>query len=199
MPTKTHAEVFVIESLSPDDERQSRYEGRILTDILRLSLKDCEYRYIRTKRELMWAVQLFIDSHFRYLHISTHGDPTTMFTTLDKVTFAELGKLLRPALHDRRLFISACSMTNQDLADEILLGSGCYSLVGPRKDVAFGDAALLWASFYHLMFKRNKKAMKRSDIIEIVKSVATTFGVPLRYYSASKTEKAGYKIRDVKP
>jgi hypothetical protein len=199
MSVKTHPEVFIIESLSEADERACRYEGRILADILRMSLKDCEYRYIRTKRELMWAIQLFIDSDFRYLHISSHGNKSNMSTTLDRVRFAELGQLLRPALAKRRLFISACSMTNETLAGEIMPGSGCFSLIGPQKDVEFGDAALLWASFYHLMFKRNKRAMKRADIIEIVQRVATTFGVPLRYYSASKTENRGYRFRAVSP
>ncbi|MBB5034250.1 hypothetical protein [Prosthecobacter vanneervenii] len=194
----THPEVFIIESLNPDDERASRFEGRIISDILHLSGKQCEYRYIRTKRELMWAVQTFIDSDFRYLHISSHGNPTTMFTTLDTLPFADFAQIVRPALRNRRLFISACSMTNTALADAIMPGSGCYSLIGPRKDVYFADAALLWASFYHLMFKRNEAAMKRADIIDTVHSVASTFDVPLRYYSASNDVK-GYKTRGVKP
>src|SRR5436853_239748 len=134
----THPKLFIIESLSVPDESEARFEGRILADILRMSLKHCEYRYIRTKRELMWAIQLFIESDFRYLHISSHGSASHMSTTLDKIAFAELGRLLRPALAKRRLFISACSMTNKKLADEIMPGSGCYSIIGPRLDVEFG-------------------------------------------------------------
>lgn len=190
---KTCPEVFIIESLDSDDETESRYEGRIISDILRLSGKKCEYRYIRTKRELKWAVKIFFDSEFRYLHISSHGNSTNMFTTLDELPFSDFAKIVRPALKKRRLFISACSMTNSAFADAIMPGSGCYSIIGPKEGVLFGDAALLWASFYHLMFNRNEKAMKNSDISNIVHSVASTFDVPLRYYSAS-TDQKGYKI-----
>lgn len=177
-----------------------RFEGRIISDILRLSGKTCEYRYIRTKRELMWALNLFVESGFRYLHLSCHGNPTTMFTTLDALSFSELGILLRPALEKKqRLFVSACSMTNTDLADAIMPSTGCQSIVGPRKNIEFGDAALLWASFYHLMFKRNGEAMNRSDIIEVVESISTTFKVQLRYYSRDSSEPNGYSIRAARP
>lgn len=189
----TYPEVFIIESLDSDDETESRHEGRIIWDILRLSGKKCEYRYIRTKKELKWAVKFFLDSKFRYLHISSHGNSTKMFTTLDKLPFADFAEIVRPALKKRRLFISACSKTNSALAGAIMPGSGCYSIIGPKKDILFGDAVLLWASFYHLMFNRNEKAIKNSDISNIVHSVASTFDVPLRYYSAS-TDQKGYKI-----
>jgi len=38
----SHSEVFIIESLNFDDERDSRFEGRIISDILALSGKKCE-------------------------------------------------------------------------------------------------------------------------------------------------------------
>ena len=196
---RSYPEVFIIESLASSDETAVPYEGQLIRDVLRMSGKHCEYRYIRTRRELMWAVQLFRDSQYRYLHLSGHGSPSGYATTLDKINLDELGQLLRPALRDRRLFISACSMTNTELANSVIPGSGCYSIVGPRKDIAFGHAFLLWASFYHLMFKRNEKAMKRADIISTVHCIATTFDVPLRYYSASRSEKRGYRIRAVNP
>jgi hypothetical protein len=36
-----------------------------------------------------------------------------------------------------------CEMTTTKLADELLLGSGCYSVIGPVESVYFSDAALL--------------------------------------------------------
>lgn len=44
-------EVFIVESLTFADERSERFEGRIISQILSLSGKNCEYYYIRTKRE----------------------------------------------------------------------------------------------------------------------------------------------------
>lgn len=41
----TKPEVFIIESLRFDDERQDRFEGQIIKKILALSGKNCEYYY----------------------------------------------------------------------------------------------------------------------------------------------------------
>jgi len=76
-------EILIIESLSFEDERAERFEGRIISQILALSGKECEYRYIRTKRELKALLGQFASSRYRYLHLSCHGDRSTMFTTLD--------------------------------------------------------------------------------------------------------------------
>jgi hypothetical protein len=44
----TEPKVFIIESLEFDDEEKGRYEGGILSDILRLSGIETQYFYIRT-------------------------------------------------------------------------------------------------------------------------------------------------------
>ena len=75
-------EVFIVESLSFADEREGRFEGRILSKILALSQKQCEYRYIRTKPELKAVLEQFASTHYRYLHLSCHGNDTSMSTTL---------------------------------------------------------------------------------------------------------------------
>jgi hypothetical protein len=59
----TQAEVFIIESLDFDDKRNHRFEGRIISDILALSGKQCEYRYIRTKREFKEVLKQFSSEH----------------------------------------------------------------------------------------------------------------------------------------
>lgn len=73
---RTSPRVFIIESLSLHDERNERFEGRILKQILRLGGKESRYYYIRTRRELEKIVILFGKSGFRYLHISCHGNTT---------------------------------------------------------------------------------------------------------------------------
>ena len=58
-------EIFIIESLEFDDERAERFEGRIISEILTLSGKHCEYCYIRTKRELKELLNQFETSRYR--------------------------------------------------------------------------------------------------------------------------------------
>jgi hypothetical protein len=46
----TSPNVFIIESLKFDDERDDTFEGRLLSEILHLGGKTSEYFYIRTRR-----------------------------------------------------------------------------------------------------------------------------------------------------
>src|SRR5438105_1555508 len=140
-------QVFIIESLTLTDERADLFEGRILEQILALSGKECCYYYVRTKRELKEIIKEFSASG------SAHANATGIATTFDRLSFAELGDILRPFLKRRRVFFSACKMAKKPLAVQLLSRSECYSVMGPSKNVAFADAALLWSSFYHLMFR----------------------------------------------
>jgi len=191
-------EVFIIESLSFDDEKQNLFEGRVLSQILHLSDKKSIYYYIRTKAELERVLDIFKKSDYRYLHISCHGSRYAMHTTIDTIPFAELQKMLCPVLNGNRLFLSACSMTNRSLAKKILLNSKCFSIVGPENKVNFNDAAILWASFYHLMFKSNARVMKHLKVKENVQEVASIFNVYMNYYQKSIT-KSGFTSKLIKP
>jgi hypothetical protein len=82
--------------------------------------------------------------------------------------------------------MSSCSVVNKDLANEIIPKSECYSIIGPKKDIEFRDAAIMWASFYHLMFKKNKRNMFRDGLIENMQKVVNTFEQPLNYFSISR-------------
>jgi hypothetical protein len=180
--------VFIIESLTLKDEANKRFEGRILKQILRLSGKESAYYYIRTRRELERIARLFGRSGFRYLHISCHGNSNEMATTFGSISFPELGHILRPHLRDRRVFLSACEMTTRSLARELISGSGCYSVIGPSDAVRFGDAAILWSSFYHLMFRTNESAMQRKWILAHLRKTTKLFRVRMNYFARSRKQ-----------
>ena len=65
----TKPNVFIIESLDFDDEKNNMYEGKVLSQILELNGIESEYYYIRTKQELDEIVDKFEDSGYRYLHL----------------------------------------------------------------------------------------------------------------------------------
>src|SRR5436309_4172483 len=94
-------EIFIIESLNFDDERAERFEGRIISKILALGGKQCEYFYIRTRKEFKAILEQYASSHYRYLHLSCHGNADSMYTTLDPIPFSELAGLIRPYLRKR--------------------------------------------------------------------------------------------------
>ena len=192
-------EIFIIESLKFKDERAELFEGRIISQILALSGKQCEYFYIRTKRELEELLDQFASSSYRYLHLSCHGEPGTIFTTLDEIPFSEFGPLIKPYLHKRRLFVSACSATNRALADSIMPNSGCYSILGPDQDIYFNDAAVLWASFYHVMFKADSDAMKYKIIRAKAQEVSDMYRVKLKLIGHDDEDSEGYTIKTITP
>lgn len=196
--TMSIPQVFIIESLDFKDEINNLYEGRILSDILHLNNKKSIYYYIRTKQELKEVVKIFSESNFRYLHLSCHGSIDSMFTTLDQIPFSKLAEILCPYLEKKRLFISACSMTNRNLAKEIIPKSKCYSIVGPNRKIPFSDSAILWAAFYHLMFNISHKSMKRENILNTGQDIVNTFKVGLNYYSRSNN-KSRFKFKKLVP
>lgn len=157
------------------------------------------YYYIRTKKELKKLLRRFNRSEYRYLHLSCHGDAESISTTLESIPFSELAKLMRPYLRKRRLFISACSAVNHNLAKAIIPTSECLSIIGSAEDVLFSDAAIIWASFYHLMFREDPKKMIRVNILSTLRNVANTFGVSINYFSISKRSEEGYKKTEILP
>jgi hypothetical protein len=185
--------VFIIESLGLADEKADRFEGGLLSKMLQLSGSHPEYMYLRTKRELQKALQLFADSRFRYLHISCHGRKNGLDLTLDSLKFKELSKLLKPVLSRKRVFFSSCSVMNEQCAGALFPGSGCLSLIGPSKAIYFDRAAIFWSAFYHLMLRDEARSMKGNHLQQATSVLQQLFGVHMRYFSASVSAKSGFK------
>ena len=189
----TKPEVFIIESLDPDDEGNGRFEGSIISRILKLHGKSPKYRYVRTREQFESAALQFGKSRYRYLHISAHAESERMCTTnQDEVDYDELAEILNPHLRGRRLFLSACSMAHEDLAKEIIPCSGCCSVIGPNEDILFSDAAILWSAIYHLMFSENDRAMSHAALKKHLINTTKLFNVGVSYFSKSKKLKRGY-------
>lgn len=189
----TKADIFIIESLSPDDEGNGRFEGQLISHVARLHGKQPAYRYVRTRDAFEKAIKAFLRSDFRYLHISAHADLEGIATTnQDEVSNRELGEMLGKRFADRRLFLSACSIVHKQMAADIIPVTGCYSVVGPRQDIGFAEAAVFWPALYHLMFERDDRAMSRATLATNLKKVAMLFDVEIGYYARSASRKAGF-------
>jgi hypothetical protein len=190
--TITHPKVFIIESLDFKDEKNGHFEGEVISKILNFSSIEHKYYYIRTRQEFEHVIGLFKKSKYRYLHISCHGNSNALYTTLDEIPFNELELIFEDALDNKRLFLSACSVTNSKLADVVLKDTNCYSLIGPAKDINMDDAAIFWAAFYQIMFKKNPKGMNKARLENTLQSLLSAFEVPIKYYSASESSKRGW-------
>jgi hypothetical protein len=192
---KTTRGLFIIESLNRADE-ESRREGVIIQRILALSESlPVKYIYIRTAAELSMALGEFKSSNYRYLHISCHGSRDSISLTLDPLRFQDFVPIVTPYLKARRLFFSACSVVNPVLADYLMKQSGCNSIIGPCRKINFGDALLMWASFYHLASRDEKESKLLGGKIRwALRRVQHSFGQEFRYY---RTAKGGWKQEDI--
>lgn len=191
MPTK--ADIFIIESLNPDDEGNGRFEGPHIAHIARLHGKQPIYRYVRTRDQLEQAVAECLASDYRYLHVSAHADREGIATTnRDDISNGELGEMLGRGFAGRRLFLSACSIVHKAMAAEIIPPTQCFSVVGPRQDIGFAEAAVFWPAVYHLMFEVDARSMKRAALAANLKKVATLFDVEIGYFSRSSSRKRGF-------
>ncbi len=194
MPTKPS--LFIIESFSFEEERQGLIEGNILSQILNLCGVNSDYYFIRTEKELIEVIKIFKASTHRYLHISCHGNDDLIGLALENLRFTRFGDIVAPSLKGRRLFLSACKAVNRNLANQVL-GEGCFSIVGPKGSVRFSDAAIMWASFYHMLFrsleKENKTGIKQSDIEHLLGEVVDTFEHPMRFYYPNQNHTQFYR------
>jgi hypothetical protein len=184
--------VFIIESLEFEDEEKGYFEGEIISKILNLSKIEHKYYYVRTKAEIEHLLDEFVRLNYRYLHISCHGSTDSISTTLDIIKFEELSIMVADKLDRKRLFLSSCLSTNDNLADSILSITDCFSIIGPDKKIYMDDAAIFWASFYQIMFKRNPNAMKREKLESLLRELKALHKIPLKYYSTSHSSKKGW-------
>jgi len=189
----TIADVYIIESLDPDDEGNGRLEGVFLSHVLRLHGKSPKYQYVRTRKEFEKAIRAFGKSGYRYLHLSCHGDPEGLCTTnQEEIDFNELADMLKPHMQGRRLFVSACKMVNEDLAKAIIPDRGCFSVVGPISDIAFTDSAVVWAAIYHLAFSEDSDRMKRDRLRVKLEQACKLFDVSFAFFAKTSGLKRGY-------
>ncbi len=186
----TVAEVFIIESLTLRDETKQRHEGAVLASVLKMCGKKPMYYYIRTKAELEHLADEFDASGYRYLHLSCHGNDTSLDTTLDPITYTEFAKIFKDRLKGRRLFVSACSAGNELFAETVGgKNSELISVAAPSQDIDFDDAVAFWSSFYVKTFKQNAKSMNSNRVADILKSLAVFFNAPIHFSKRHKDTK----------
>jgi len=147
------------------------------------------YYYIRTKAELVHLAEEFDASGYRYLHLSCHGNDTSLDTTLDSITYAEFAKIFKDRLKGRRLFVSACSAGNELFAETVGgNNSDLISVAAPSEDIDFDDAVAFWSSFYVRTFKQNAKSMNSNRVADSLKSLAVFFKAPIHFSKRGKNK-----------
>jgi len=173
----TVPEVFILESLSFEDEEAQRFEGKLLADLLRLAGKNPVYYYFRTEQELVEMAQKFRVSKCRYLHLSCHGSAEIIQTTLGDIPITKFADIFEDRLKLRRLFISACEIGSGFLTNHVIAKNrGMHSIASPVDKILFSRAVAIWGAFYVRMFDLNSTSMSSKDIGILLTDLCRLFG-----------------------
>lgn len=179
----TKPDVFILESLSFDDEVAQRYEGKVLADLLRLADKKPAYYYFRTERELIELTQLFRHSTYRYLHLSCHGSRDYIHTTIEDIPVKRFAEIFEGHLKLRRLFVSACGVGSGFLSNYVgSANKGMHSIASPVDQILFSRAVAVWAAFYIRMFDFNDQSMSSKQIGFLLADLSRLFDVRFNWY-----------------
>lgn len=184
--------VFIIESNDIEDEKNDRFEGRILKEVLKLTEVKVKYFYIRTKLELKKVIEEFYESEYRYLHLACHANEKGVALTFENINLRSFNSLFKREFEGRRLFLSACSIGNGNI-EEAFKNIGFKSISAFDDDVNFHDAAMFWATFYHQLYKnsKNNKAIKN-----IFENIADMYECYPNHYEFHKDIKEYKKTLD---
>jgi hypothetical protein len=154
--------VYIIESNKIPEVLKGFSEGGALTNVLRFSGVESEYRPGLMKSDLANSLHRLPELVNRFqampiVHISAHGSPDGFELTLQEfVTWRELDEMLQP-LHSicggsYLLCLSSChGLAGIKLAFNNTLP--LFGVVGTLKQVPWPDNVIGFATFYHLLRK----------------------------------------------
>jgi len=191
--------VFIIESLTLENEKMGEFDGQILKDVLDLCKIPNDYYYIRTTIELREIINEFKKSDYRYLHLSCHANETQISLTFENLFYSQLAAIIGNNLNNKRLFISACKACNFDFAKSFMPSTGCYSIIGSPNKIHFDKSAVFWAGFYHLMNEQNSKRMGQPEMKEVIQKLINLYNIPINYYSFIQNNKTELRENLLRP
>ncbi len=191
MTKDTIPEVFIIESLTPDDVENGRREGDLIAHILKMGGRNPIYRHPKTITGFKRALAQFSNSNYRYLHISSHGGKDHFMFHFGAMFFNEFHWHIRHKLANKRVFVSACEAVhhkNHKLANVVLRDTGCYSLIGSAEEINFDTAAMFWSTFYYLVYQNQPEETKfnKALIDATLEKLTGLYSAKINYYSFSR-------------
>jgi hypothetical protein len=146
-------DVFIIDAYPYNDEEITEYG--LIKETLSLLRKKPITKRVETLQEYQAQLDSYVQSNYRYLHISSHGNHTGLEIGENTINITKVFNGVNQNLRNRRIFISACEFTNDMLAKIIFNNTNCLSLMGFEEEVRVDKTALFWSFFYSSIILRN--------------------------------------------
>jgi hypothetical protein len=174
--------VFIIESLTRKNEKDKLMEGGIIKNVMNYYKKNTLYHYIRTKKELINILNEFVQSNYKYLHFSCHASKSNISLTYDEIPYSDFTTILGSKVKGKRLFFSSCLIANDNFANEMFSKTNCLSIAGFSESIYFQYSAIIWTSFYTLMFDLNEDRMPKDGILHNLQKLSDAYLMDINYY-----------------
>ncbi len=160
-------DVFIAESIGPEDFYERRADGFAANEILKLRGQRTEYRVVMTLPLLKRAVDEAITGGFNIFHFSSHGnDDGISLTDNTWLTWPEFAEIVEPfANQDRHLVVSSCQGGHAGLTKALEKAGATFSTVfgSTAKKVYFTESCLAWSILYN---RFNDHGFSRSALKE---------------------------------
>jgi len=172
-----HNDYFIIESIQSPDIA----DGKIFNDALNAMGYSPKYCKIKNNKEIKKAFLKFVNSNYRNLFISSHGDEENLNLINENFNAYDLGDL-DIDLKKRRIFLSTCNGGNYLLA-KYFIKKGAYSVVGTPDKLEQAVAVPLWATMALLFNRMNDKTVNFIEIDKALKKLVRIYKIKLNYFS----------------
>ena len=207
--------LFIIESVDPMDLLQGRTESQALAEICKIIGHEVAVLNAFSKsdfKKLCGYISSINSRHDRNkrtdvplcIHISSHGNANGLRFGKDPVGWKELLRTMKPIYNEMGeydgkivLIISACGAGEQDLSVEFeqewkndsKFTPPKYIFVTKDKKVAWDDALVSWAMFYHQLPRANLNDKK--SVQKILDKIRLSDTGNLKYFRWNEKEE-GY-------
>jgi len=140
------------------------------------------YHYVRNHAELHEAAELFRHSSYRWLHVSAHGSPSAIATTLEELTNQEFADAFAGKLRNRRVFFSSCEVGSGGLTTLLQASNkGMYAFASPIDKISFATACAFWHAFYTRTISENPLGMEVGTLAPVLRELCRFFTVRLNW------------------
>lgn len=148
--TMKKQKILIIESRSDLDIYDERYEGNTLRKILELQGVSAKSIEVVNKEMLVKALKIALRAHIKYVHISAHGTDEGFILTDDGfISWEDFDRIAWPILRGKCLCFSSCSVGRGAGHLFNFHKSFCNAIVGPTRDITWGEGLVAYSAFYH--------------------------------------------------
>ncbi|ELK8715073.1 hypothetical protein BHF32_09850 [Escherichia coli] len=180
--------ILIIESRSDQDIYDERYEGNTLRKVLELQGVAAKCTEVVNEGMLVKALKIAQREHIKYVHISAHGScDGFMLTDEDFITWRDFDRIAWPILRGKCICFSSCSVGRgaEQLFD--FHKSFCNAIVGPARDITWGEGLVAYSAFYHRAQSYEKSSFQDVRVMNHIVGAGTFRLIESPYISYTYT------------